>query len=110
MLWAEGRSWQGCRNAVVGGSLVCISVTQGVEGGASERRSFALKDELQAVGVERRTKKKDGAKSWMRRERGCSGTGRSFGAQPSWVAISSWVSGPWAELRPSSTFGLAMRG
>ena len=73
MLWAEGRSWQGCRNAVVGGSLVCISVTQGVEGGASERRSFALKDELQAVGVERRTNKKDGAKSWMRRERGCSG-------------------------------------
>lgn len=94
----------------MGASLVFISVTQGVEGGASERRSFALKDELQAVGVERRPNKKDGAKFWMRSERGCSGTGKSLGAQPSRVAISFWASGPWAESRPSSTFGLAVRG
>lgn len=70
----------------MGASLVFISVTQGVEGGASERRSFALKDELQAVGVERRPNKKDGAKFWMRSERGCSGTGKSLGAQPSRVS------------------------
>lgn len=93
-----------------GGSLGFISVAQGVEGGASERHSFALKDELWAIGVERRPNKKDGVKSWTRRKRGCSGTGRSLGAQPSRVAISSWASGPWAESSPSSTFGLAVWG
>lgn len=94
----------------VGGSLGFISVAQRVEGGASERRSFALKYELRAIGVERRPNKKDEVKSWTRRERGRSRTGRSLGAQPSRVAISSWVSGPWAESRPSSTFGLAVWG
>ena len=43
-----------------GCSLGFISVAQGVEGGTSERRSFVLKDELRAIGVERRPNKKDG--------------------------------------------------